>query len=390
MKNNKIVRFLTAQTISLFGSSIVQFAIIWHITLTTSSGLMMTFATLCGFLPQILVSLFGGVWVDRYNRKNLIMISDSVIAFATLVLAILFLTGHENILYLYVALIIRSVGTGVQMPAVNAIIPQIVEPAMLMKVNGINSTLISLTMFLSPFASGALLSIMPIESAFFVDVVTAVIGVGITYFISVPPHQKSEKIESQIEGIKEGFVYLRHNKFIKNLLLFQIIVLFLVSPSAFLTPLLVSRTFGAEVWRLGLSEMMFSAGAVIGGILIASWGGFKNKMLTTILAGAAYGVLMAALGFAHLFLVYLLFNLFIGITMPCYNTPITTQIQERVEPFMQGRVFSFIQISTSAALPLGMVLFGPLADFVSVQAILIVCGCAVLIYTVKQGVRYCS
>ena len=91
-----ITRFLTAQTISLFGSSLVQYAIVWYITLTTSSGKMLTISTLCGFLPQILISLFAGVWIDRYDRKLMIMLSDSVIAVSTLLLAIAFLSGHKR------------------------------------------------------------------------------------------------------------------------------------------------------------------------------------------------------------------------------------------------------------------------------------------------------
>lgn len=102
-----------------------------------------------------------------------------------------------------------------------------------------------------------------------------------------------------------GFVYLKENSFVKRLLLFQIIVLFLISPSAFLTPLMVSRTFGMEVWRLTLGEMTYSAGTALGGILIVAWGGFKNRMDTTILAGVAYGLLMIAMGLSPVFPVYL-------------------------------------------------------------------------------------
>ena len=65
--------FLTSQAVSLFGSSLVQYAIIWYITLETQSGVMTTLATLCGFIPQVLISLFAGVWADKYNKKKLIM-----------------------------------------------------------------------------------------------------------------------------------------------------------------------------------------------------------------------------------------------------------------------------------------------------------------------------
>lgn len=374
-----ITRFLTAQTISLFGSSLVQYAIVWYITLTTSSGKMLTISTLCGFLPQILISLFAGVWIDKYDRKKMIMLSDSVIAATTLLLAAAFFTGHKSLWFLFAALAVRSAGTGIQTPAVNAVIPQIVPEKYLMKINGINSTLSSMMMFISPAVSGAVLSVASLEVTLLIDVVTAVIGVGITWTIFVKPYERTRQMgNSYLEEIKSGFRYLKENRFIKRLLIFQLIVLFLISPSAFLTPLMVSRRFGAEVWRLTASEMTYSLGMVLGGLLIASWGGFKNKLNTTLLAGAVYGLLMIGLGSAPVFLLYLLGNTMIGITAPCYNAPITVTIQEKVPADMQGRVFSFMQIASSCALPFGMVLFGPLADICSIQIILILCGTAVL------------
>lgn len=386
---SNVIRFLTAQTISLLGSSLVQYAIVWHITLSTSSGRMMTIATVCGFLPQILISLFAGVWVDRFDRKLLSMVSDGVIAAATLALAILFLTGHKSIWLLFAVLLIRSAGTGVQTPAVNAIIPQIVPGEQLMRVNGINSTVSSLMMLLSPALSGAVLSVMSIEATFFIDVVTAVIGIGITAGVTVPRLTKHEDVQPGICDIRDGFLYLKQHDLVRNLLIFQIVTLILISPSAFLTPLLVSRTFGAEVWRLTVSEMTFSLGAVLGGVLIAAWGGFKNRRHTILLAVVAYGTLMIGLGLAPVYLVYLLVNLSIGITMPCYNTPITVMVQEEVEPAMHGRIFSLVQISGSCALPLGMMIFGPLSDLVPIQLLLVTCGCLVLAETAYVfGRRY--
>lgn len=378
-----ITRFLTAQTISLFGSSIVQYAIVWYITLTTSSGSMMTIATLCGFLPQIVISLFAGVWIDRYDRKKLVMISDTVIAASTLLLAVVFYRGNRAIWLLLAVLAIRSAGSGIQNPAVNAIIPQIVPGEHLMRVNGINSTLSSVIMFLSLAVSGAILSVVPLEATLFVDVFTAVIGVGITVTVPIAPYMgKKQKGNTHLEDIRGGFRYLKESRYITRLLIFQVLILFLISPSAFLTPLMVSRTFGEEVWRLSVSEMTYSLGMIAGGVLIAWWGGFQNKLHTTILNGCLYGILMMGLGAAPGFAVYLLCNTLIGITSPCYSTPITATIQEKVAPEMHGRIFSLMQIATSCALPLGMLLFGPLADVVGVQLLLLVSGSFVAVICV--------
>lgn len=369
---SSITRFLFAQTVSLLGSAIVQYAIIWYITLSTSSGVMLAISTLCGFLPQIFISPFAGVWIDRYDRKKLIMFSDSVIAVSTLFLAIAFLLGHKYTWLLFVALAIRSAGTGIQTPAVNAIIPQIVPKEQLMKINGIYSTLTSIMLFLSPVISGVILSLSTLETTLFIDVITAIIGVGVTSTVCVKPYEKKGfKMSSSLEEIKKGYFYLKKNEFIKRLLFYQIIILFLLSPSAFLTPLLVNRTFGTDVWRLSASEMTYSLGMVLGGLLITSWGGFKNKMNTWMLAGAVYGLLMIGLGMIPEFILYLICNMTIGITAPCYNTPITVTIQERVSPEMYGRIFSYMQIATSCILPLGMVVFGPLADVIQIQWMLL-------------------
>lgn len=155
LKNWKknIALFLASQAISLFGSSLVQYAIIWYITLTTQSGVMMTISTICGFLPQLLISFFGGVWADRYNKKYIIAISDSAIAISTLIVAIFFVAGLDNVWILFIALAIRSLGAGVQTPTVNAIVPNLVPQEKLMKVNGINTTIQSIILILSPAAA---------------------------------------------------------------------------------------------------------------------------------------------------------------------------------------------------------------------------------------------
>ncbi|SFH41065.1 Transmembrane secretion effector [Desulfotomaculum arcticum] len=111
--------FLGSQAISLFGSSLVQLAIMRYITLTTQSGVMMTISIICGFLPTFILSPIAGVWADRYNRKTLIIMSDALIAVSTLILAILFLIGYDALWLLFLMSAIRAIGTGIQVPAVN-------------------------------------------------------------------------------------------------------------------------------------------------------------------------------------------------------------------------------------------------------------------------------
>lgn len=161
-----IILFLSSQTISLFGSSLVQYAIMWYITLTTESGMMMTLYIICGFIPTFILSPFAGVWADRFNRKILIMAADASIAVATLVLAIVFLLGYEATWLLFVMAAIRALGTGVQTPAVGAILPQIVPKEQLTKINGINGSIQAIIMFVSPIVSAGLLTWTTLEMIF--------------------------------------------------------------------------------------------------------------------------------------------------------------------------------------------------------------------------------
>ncbi|KKI48179.1 MFS transporter [Obesumbacterium proteus] len=383
-----ITLFLSAQTVTLLGSSIVQYAIIWYITLTTSSGLMITISTLCGFLPQLIISLFAGVWVDRYNRKYVSMISDAAITLVTLLLAVSFILGYKPLWLIFAVLAVRSFGTGIQTPTVNAIIPQLVPKDRLIKINGINSTLSSLNMLIAPAASGVLYAYFSIEKIFFADVITAAIGLALMSMLKIAKLTNSNLDgQSTIKAIGEGFRYLRQNPFIRYLIIFLIIMMILISPAAFMTPLMVSRSFGPEAWRLAINEMAFSSGAIAGGILIAMWGGFSSRLRTTLFAGGAYGFFMIALGCAPLFSIYLAFNFLIGITMPCFNAPVTSLLQEKVIPEMHGRIFSLVQVANCCALPLGMVLFGPLADHFRIEHLLVIAGILVLLLCAQLFVK---
>lgn len=142
-----------------------------------------------------------------------------------------FLSGHKKLWFLFAVLIIRSAGTGIQTPAVNAIFPQLVPKEHLMRMNGINSTLSSSMMFLSPAAGGCRLSAAPLEAALFIDVITAMIGISITFTIKIPPYAKSSAgEESSLQKITGGISYIKNHAFIRRLMLFQIIILFLISP----------------------------------------------------------------------------------------------------------------------------------------------------------------
>jgi len=373
--------FLLSQGISLFGSSMVNYAIVWYVTLKTLSGAMMTITILTSFLPQIMIALFAGVWADRYNRKYVIMASDGLTALATLVLAILFLAGYREIWLIFTAAAIRSIGAGIQSPAESSILPQFVPKEKLMRVNGINGSIRSFITLLSPAAGGFLLAAFSVEISFFVDVVTAVVAISILFFLKVSTHNKAgaDQSTSVIEDFRQGISFVKSNSLIRNLLIYYAVFFFLISPAAFLTPLLITRSYGTEVWMLTANEVLYSGGSIFGGFLMASWGGFKNRMQTIALACAAYGISAVLLGLSTNFIFYLTVMFFTGIFSPVFYASEAVLIQETVDNDMQGRVFSMIDIIVMAVMPIGMLLFGPIADLTRVENLMVITGALMLV-----------
>lgn len=374
---------MSGQAVSLFGSAVVEFALVWHITLVTKSGVMMTIGTLCVFLPRLIISLFAGVWADRHNRKLLVIFSDAGIAFFTLLLAIAFLSGYQEFWLIFVILGIRSIGTGMQTPAVSAIIPQIVPSNKLMRVNGINGSLQSAIMLLAPAVSGILIAVMPLGAIFFIDVSTAIIGIVILLFIKIKPYEKAQQEQKTgyYDELKAGLVYAKSNIFIKEMLILYTFYFFLITPAAFLSQVAVVRSYGEDVWRLTALEIAFSGGMTLGGAFVARLGGFKNNInviaISCFIIGLTNGLLAV-----HDFYFFITMMVVMGIAGAFFYSIETTLFQEKVEPDMQGRIFSLLQIVATAVMPLGMFVFGPLGDLIKIEIIFAVSGILLVILSI--------
>ncbi|GIP16292.1 MFS transporter [Paenibacillus montaniterrae] len=380
--------FLTGQGISMFGSMIVQYAIMWHITLSLQSGLAMTIFIICGFLPSFLISPFAGVWADRFDRKKLIIAADALIAIATLILAIVFLSGYEEIWLLFVMAAIRALGSGVHMPAIGALLPQFVPEEHLMRINGLNGTIQAVVMFISPIVSAGLLTATSLSNIFFVDVITAVLGITtLLLFVPVAAHERSKQKEkvSYFEDMKQGIVYVRQHPFLKVLLLFFVLFFILLAPASFLTPLQTARSFGEDEWRLAALEIVFSVGMMLGGAAVSTWGGFRNRIKTITAAIAWMAACTLALGVVPGFTIYLVFMGLFGVAMPFLNSPMNVIFQEKVDPNYLGRVFGIVAMISTSMMPMGMLIFGPLADFVEIELLLIITGAVLLVITLLFG-----
>lgn len=387
----RILLFLTSQCITLFGSTLVQMALIWYATMQTSSGVWVAAFTVGSYLPQFLISFIGGVWADRYHRKKLIIGADMLIAFATfiMVLAIPHISSEPALLGgLLVMSVVRSFGAGIQTPAVNAVIPQLVPAQQLMRYNGINATMQSVVNFAAPAAAGAVFAVSTLRTTLMIDIVTAILGTGLLSCLILPKQDASSyrtpllKQASIFSDIKTGVRYAFSDRVIGKLLIIYGLFPFFCVPAGYLAGLLVRRVFGDTYWYLTAVEVVGFAGMMAGGVAMSTWGGFRSREKTLAAGLLAFGSFAIGMGFSKNFILYLGLMAFYGVALTMVQTAITTMLQERTDTSMQGRVFGLLGTMYAGFLPIGMAVFGPLADIVPLQWIMIGSGIALILIAV--------
>lgn len=365
----------------MLGSMVVMYAISWHINLTTKSSIMLTISVICGFVPQMIMSLFSGAWADKYNKKLLIILSDAFTAVVTLALALTFGAGYQHLWVLFVASALRSIGTGIQQPVIGAFLPEIVPQDKLLKINGINQSIMGAVMLIAPMIAGALIKIH-ITYLFYIDIVTAAIGIGLLSIIKATPIEKPESAQSSIgDEIAIGMRYIFATKWLRQLMFYYAAFSLMFGPLMFLTPLMVIRSFGEESWRLVAHEIVFAAGTILGGLFIGSVAKIiKNNVTILLIANLAFGAFTLVMGFSTNFVFYLSIMFIIGLTVPFMGTCSMTIMQTRTDPEYMGRVFSVSSIVSSAGMPLSILIFGLLADTenISIEFLLIITGAAMV------------
>lgn len=385
---SQAILFLMSQCITLFGSTLVQMAIVWYVTIQTSSGVWVAAFTVCSYLPQFLISFVAGVWADRHSRKKLIIGADSLIALVTflMVLAIPHISEKTVILgSLLVLSVIRSFGAGIQTPAVNAVIPQLVPEDQIMRFNGINATMQSVVQFAAPAAAGVLLTMSTLGSTLLIDTATAIVGIGLLSAVRIPKQAIQNKGTSVLKDMKIGIKYTLSDKLIGKVLTVYGLFIFLCVPAGFLSQLFVSRVYGETYWYLTAVELAGFIGMVAGGLLMSTWGGFKSRVATMSAGLIAFGSLAIGMGLSKQFALYLTLMIIYGVAITMVQTATTTLIQEKAEMSMQGRVFGLLGAMYSGFLPVGMAIFGPMADKISLQWIMIGSGIALIVLSICVG-----
>ena len=377
----KVILFLISQSITLFGSTLVQMAVVWYATLLTSSGVWVAAFSVCSYFPQFLVSFWGGVWADRFPRKWLIAGADAAIAAVTLAMAAAIPHIQDPTALLFLLLLmsaVRSLGAGIQTPAVHAVLPRLVPEEQLMRANGINAALQSLVQFAAPAAAGVVLVSSSLRSTLLIDVLTAALGIGLLCMVPLPFRRLPEKKTSAFQELKSGISYAVSNLDAGMLLLIYGGFVFLCVPAGYLSGLFVSRVYGESYGYLTAVELAGFAGMTAGGLLAACRGQSRKKARTLRNSLTVFGIMAILMAVSCRFLPYLILMAVYGVALTSVQTALTTLLQEKTEPFMQGRIFGLFSSMYSGFLPLGMAVFGPLADHIPLRVLMILSGAALI------------
>lgn len=376
--------FLAGQFLSGITSMIVQYSIIWYLTRTTGSATVLSFATLLGMIPMVVLSPFVGPIVDRRNKKALLIVTDIIVALFALILSITGTISPEFPLWLvFVSLFIRAVAQTFQMPIIQSILPTMVPEDELTKVNGQLGMVQSANYIIAPALGAFLFSIIPMNWLILFDVLGAILGVGLLLFVTIPHVVSEGETIHILADSKFGLKKLIENKGLWYITLIGAVFMLLFMPAASLYPLMTMDYFKGTVGQAGLIEVIYAVGMLAGGAVIGLFGKWKNRMLPILLSYLVIGITIGLSGLLpgtqKGFVVFLILNAIAGFATPYFNTLLMAMIQQSYEPKYLGRVLGVLNSLMSITGPVGLIFAGPIADSIGVEKMFLIAGIGALI-----------
>lgn len=367
------------QAFSILGSSIVQFAIVWYLTVSTNSAIVLTFASMVSFLPQAILGPFIGTIVDKSKRKNIMIYADLSISLATLVLLFLFINQKESLGMIYFVLAIRSIGTSFHMPAMQSSIPMIVPQDKLSLAASITQFIQSISNIAAPALGALIFAKYSIEYILMIDIVGAIIAVATLLFVKIPNPPKSQddaNSEGMIQEMVYGFNELRKNKGIFILTVILSINTIIFMPIASLFPLMVSNHFNGGAYEAGFVEITFAIGLLVGSVLLGIIGEKYKKSNIISLAIVIFGVALTVSGMlpTNYLVVFALMSMIMGLAGPLIGGANYVLLQSKIEPSILGRVISISNSMMLLATPIGLLVAGPVTQVIGIDKWFLISG----------------
>lgn len=376
--------FLTGQFLSGITSMVVQYAIIWYLTKETGSATVLSFATLLGMIPMVLLSPFVGPFVDRLNKKRLLIVTDIIVAIFALTLSLAGTISDTFPLWLvFISLFMRSIAQTFQMPTIQSILPQMVPQKEITRVNGQLGMVQSANMIIAPALGAFLFAVVPMNRLILLDVLGAIFGIGLLLFVRIPQTQALGERVHILTDTKLGFSLLIKNKGLWYITLLGSAFTLIFMPAVSMYPLMTMDYFQGTVGQAGIIEVVFSVGMLIGGAFIGIFGKWKNRMIPVLISYAIIGLTFTLSGFLPGnqtgFLWFVALNAIAGLATPFFNTLLMAMIQQSYEPEYLGRVLGVLNSLMSITGPVGLIFAGPLADAIGVEKLFVIAGVGTII-----------
>ncbi len=367
--NKNFLKLYLGQGVSQLTSSVLQMAIVWYLIAEGASSLIIAFSGIMAFLPQGILGLFVGVYIDRHDRKKIMIWSDILIAIASLFIVIAGVYGEIPIMLIMVVLAIRSIGTAFHQPSLGAVIPLIVRKEQLSKYAGYAQGLQSISLILSPFIAAVLFSVWKLEYIVFLDCFGAIFAIICIMFVKIPSH--IEVITNEVNFIselKEGIMILKKEKLYRFMMvgaLFSLVYM----PIFVLYPMLTLNYFQKSQWYAGLVEILFAVGMLVGAGILSKIEFKINKMKIISVATLVMGICILFSGLLPLegFIVFVILSMVLGFASPFYQGLQMTIFQEKIDNEYLGRVMSLSGALMVIGTPIGIALSGILADIIGVN-----------------------
>lgn len=373
----------SGQFFSLLTSSVVNFAIILWLSLETESASVLAMASIFGLLPQAVLGLFTGVFIDRWNRKRIMIVSDTFIALCSLLLAILFYAGKVEIWHIYTLLAMRSIGSAFHSPAMQASVPLLAPKEELMRVAGINQTIMSVSNIAGPALGALLITFMDMSYVLLFDVAGALIACTSLLFVFIPnPQPDAEaKVPNIFREMKEGIAEITKSKGLPALFIFSILCTFFMMPVSVLFPLMTLQHFDGNAFQMSIIEVAWGVGMLLGGALL---GLRKWKISNITLINAMYVTLGLTFFFSGIlpawgFVLFAILTVIGGISGSIYYSAFTVVVQTKIDPSALGRVFSMFGSVSLLPSVVGLTATGLIADVIGVANAFILGGIIIVL-----------
>lgn len=373
-----MILFFIGKLFASLGSSVYAFVVSFYILKETGSVMNFSISLLCGALPRILLGPFSGVVSDRFNRKKIIIIFDILNALIIGGACVLFATGNGSIVVLYVTTALVSIVNTFYSTALSSAIPNMIDTDRIQKVGGINQAIVSLSGMLGPVIGGALFALLSLPVFMLLNTITILISVVTAILIRYDLYVGERKAEqdSVMESLKTGFRYIKNHRFLFTLIKFAFILNFLFAALMVYLPYIMVTIRNFSSTKVGLIEGSIALGMFVFSLILSTQKDVRNKERVILLSLAAQGVLMMIIGFTahdvfgeinqwYAFVVLGVSCFLMGAFIMLVNIPIFVLLQKETPDDVRGRVMAFLETGASAITPLGYVLFGAIASFLS-------------------------